>query len=704
MKYVYKDHLFGNTLVRYIISKESGKVFLNLLPKDALKAPNEKYEHYSSDGQFDDNYDWFDGALFHLQLSHHARSPYPNSFKLGNSYDDMQFKDQTVIKDKDRTIIETVVASDEGYEVIHRLINYNGEAGFEIESTFNNNTGEAVNLEMFEGTSLDCLSPYMLDDGSKDIYIHVFRSGWATEGNHFEYTLPELNLGKAWGNNFSSFKIGTQGSRPTEKYFPLAAIEDKDAKVLWGMQLYCQASWQIEFSRMGMKLSFSGGIGDADFGRWIKRVENGSSFTAPKALIAAVHGDISDLADVFLKMRDKDIASYGENSMSIMFNEWCTSWGNPSHENNLKLAERLNKSKLKYFVMDAGWYDGAIGDWNVSKDSFPRGLKAYTEDIKNMGFIPGIWMEFECTNEGSKYFSSNYDDMHLKHDGKVIVGQVGKGRQESFWDMRNPDTVKLLEEKVIKFLKENGFGYLKVDYNANIGSSCDGAESSGEGLRQHMICVHDFFKKIKAQIPDIVIENCSSGGMRLEPSMTALTAMSSFSDAHVSVDMPVIAANLQYLLPPCQSQIWCVLRPEFDTNRIAYTVAAGFLGRICWSGDIPGLNTEQMNEIYKAEDFYTEASDIIRHGKSVVFRTEKLINFRYPKGTQAVIRYADKGDKALLVYHCFRDPKRLEIVINGKWEIEKALYDTDIDVKDKIVIDENKELFGNVVLLKGKAR
>ncbi len=700
MKYIYKDYLFGNTLIRYVISKESGKVFLNLFPKDAAKVPDEKYENYKLGGQFDDNYDWFDGALFHLQLSHHIRSPYSNSLKLGSSYDDMRFKDQIVIKDTDKTIIETVVASDEGYEVIHRLTNYSGEKGFEVKCTFKNDTGKTVNLEMFEGASLDCFSPYMINDGSKDISVHVFRSGWATEGNHFEYTLPELNLGKAWGSNFSSFKIGTQGSRPTEKYFPFAAVEDKKAEVLWGMQLYCEGSWQMEFSRMGRTLSFSGGLGDADFGKWTKRIENGGEFTTPKAFIAAVHGDISDLADVFLRMRDKDIAAYGEMGMPIIFNEWCTSWGKPSQEKNLKIADKLSRSKTKYFVMDAGWYDGTIGDWNVKKDTFPDGMKAYAESIKKKGFVPGIWMEFECTNEGSEYYSKDYDDMHLKHDGYVIVGQVNKSRRESFWDLRNPDTVKLLEEKVIKFLKDNGFGYLKVDYNANIGSSCDGAESGGEGLRQHVLAVHEFFKKIKAAIPGIVIENCSSGGMRLEPSMTALTAMSSFSDAHVSVDIPVIAANLQYLLPPKQSQIWCVLKPEFDSDRFAYTISAGFLGRICWSGDIVGLSNVQMDEIYKAEDLYEEVADIIHHGKSTIYRTEKLINFRYPKGTQAVIRYADTGDKALLIYHCFEDTATLELPLDGNWEIQKTLYDANITVSDNIIIHESKRLFGNVVLLK----
>jgi alpha-galactosidase len=50
-----------------------------------------------------------------------------------------------------------------------------------------------------------------------------------------------------------------------------------------------------------------------------------------------------------------------------------------------------------------------------------------------------------------------------------------------------------------------------------------------------------------------VIENCASGGHRLEPSFMGLTSMASFSDAHETRDIPVIAANLHRLIQPRQS-------------------------------------------------------------------------------------------------------------------------------------------------------
>lgn len=138
----------------------------------------------------------------------------------------------------------------------------------------------------------------------------------------------------------------------------------------------------------------------------------------------------------------------------------------------------------------------------------------------------------------------------LKRDGYVIT--VGDRR---FLDMSDPYVRETLNDKVIHFLKKYKMGYIKIDYNDNIGIGCDGAESLGESLRQKVLATQQFIEEMQMQIPNLVIENCSSGGHRLEPSMMCLTSMSSFSDAHECVEIPIIAANLHRAMFPRQSQI-----------------------------------------------------------------------------------------------------------------------------------------------------
>ena len=91
-----------------------------------------------------------------------------------------------------------------------------------------------------------------------------------------------------------------------------------------------------------------------------------------------------------------------DKDMAIIFNEWATSWGEPSHNNVLDCARRLEGTPVKYLVMDAGWYkpvdnnwNNAHGDWQPCKEIFPEGMKNTAQTIRQYGLIPGIWFEFE---------------------------------------------------------------------------------------------------------------------------------------------------------------------------------------------------------------------------------------------------------------------------------------------------------------------
>ena len=703
-KYTVKQYTFGDTVVRYTIMNDSQKVFMNLLPVGTPDV-NDNYARYELDFQFMDHYDWYPGALGHIQLSHHSKAPSCSSCKYTQSYKDLVFKSQDELKNGDVTTIKTVLSSDEGYELIHSLSYKEGDMAFTVATEFRNISNRDFKLEMISSATLDGLSPYSDTEHSKELNIHIFQSGWATEGKHQVYSLSDLNLEKSWGGNYKNYKIGNQGARSTIDYFPFAAIEDKKQGVIWAMEPIVNGSWQMEFTRCGRDISFSCGIGDKKFANWSKIIKSGESFQAPPAYVTAVKGGIADASDRILRMRDADIDNYGEEGMPIIFNEWCTTWGKPTHEGNVEIAKQLVGSGVKYFVMDAGWNrdeetEQGNGDWIESKKRFPKGLKAYTDEIRSMGFIPGIWMEFECVDNRSKLFNSMPDGSFVKYDGVDLVAQCGLAGIEKMWDLRNPEVVAYLKEHVIDFLKDNGFGYLKVDYNSDMGMEIDGEESGAEELRKLVKGTADFFRLMKKEIPDLVIENCASGGMRLDPVMTGVTAMSSFSDAHECFEFPIVAANLHYLIPPCQSQIWCVLKPQHDENRFAFTISAGFLGRLCWSGDFAHLSAEQLEQTRMAERFYGEVSDIIRHGKSYVFRSNEKINFRYPEGTQAVVRYSDDGERAIVVYHTFENPDVLTVPLNGEWRIEKTLYDGAITAGNELVINESKQIFGNAVLLK----
>lgn len=212
--------------------------------------------------------------------------------------------------------------------------------------------------------------------------------------------------------------------------------------------------------------------------------------------------------------------------------------------------------------------------------------------------------------------------------------------------MADPWVQNYLDQRVIGLLRDNGFGYLKIDYNDNIGVGCDGCESPDEGLRSRMEGTQSFFRRMKQQLPELVIENCSSGGHRLEPSMMELVSQASFSDAHECLSVPILAANLHRVIQPRQSQIWAVLRANASLDGLRYRLASTFLGRMCLSGEIFDLSPEQWQQALDAIAFYNQVKPIIRDGFTCSRHCDTR-SYQHPTGWQAVLR--TPGDEALLV-------------------------------------------------------
>ena len=250
-----------------------------------------------------------------------------------------------------------------------------------------------------------------------------------------------------------------------------------------------------------------------------------------------------------------------------------------------------------------------MGDWNLSAELFPLGLKAAVQEIRNNGMVPGIWFELENCGPLAEAFS--WTNHLLQRDGIPITSG-----QRRFWDFQDPFVINYLAKKVIEFIKEYDLGYLKIDYNETIGIGCDGAESLGEGLRLQLGAVQAFLQRIRKELPHLVIENCSSGGHRLEPSMMGLTSMASFSDPHEELEIPIIAANMHRTILPRQSQIWAVLRKEDSERRLRYSVVNTFLGRMCLSGDIYDLQEEQWLLVEEGIRFYKRIAPLIKEGVS----------------------------------------------------------------------------------------
>lgn len=568
------------------------------------------------------------------------------------------------------------------------------------------NTGnEEITLELLESISLGMLTPFGSGMHKENLAVYQMQSRWANEGVLRRHLAEELLLvpSTLYEEVFTQ-KFGHIGNKPTNGYIPFAAVEDIQRGVMWGIQLECAHSWQIEFSRKDNGLSMSGGLVDADFGSWMKTLKPGDEYSTPIAWFTVCKGDIDDVCARLVSAQKPamDNLPEGENELPVIFNEWCTSWGSPDAAQMDKLSRRLQGWPVRYLVMDAGWYKNAAhewhektGDWIPSDEKYPEGFKAVCDMIRARGFIPGMWFEIETCGVLSDAYL--LDDMHLHRHGKPLISGARK-----FWDFRDDRVWEYMCKRVIGLMKESGIGYIKVDSNESIGAGCDGADSLGEGLRQQIDRVEEFFREMRRQIPDLVIENCSSGGHRLVGNFMGVSSVASFSDAFESDDIPIIAANLQRIILPQQSEVWCIVRAKDDAQRLHYKLASGFLGRIGMSGDVYDLDEAQCAIVRDALDKYKLAVPVIRDGFSRRYG-DPVSNYRDPDGWQGMVRESNDHQQKLAVVHRFHQgTSEIRLPVGEGWKIawtfKRDVVSAEIAESD-LIITMPESMEGAVIML-----
>lgn len=647
---ILNQYQLGDQILRYY-GNEKGQVGLCLIPAARERDVLPK--------------DWAIEPLVQL----HARGDQlPNGYGNGHTLaltpasERMQYVSQQQAGD---TII-TTLRDDTGRTVQHKVRWHEGLQALRVSTMFQNQSDAPVQLNLLSSVNLGWITPFTEGDASGALRVHRARSAWSAEGRLTTETVEQLHLERSWtGHAIRVEKFGQIGSMPVRGWFPFAAVEDTRAHVTWAMQLACPSSWQMELRRRDDSLCMMASLADEDYGHWMKTIAPGESFESPEAYLTVCEGGVDEASQRLLSIQRENWVGR-DQELPVLFNEYCTTWGDPCHDNMMRIAEAIKGHGIDYLVMDAGWYakDGvgwseAGGDWIPNETTlFPQGLKATADAIKAAGLKPGIWFEAENVAGASDTFQR--EEMLLHRHGTVI-----DTANRRFLDLRKEEVQAHLEERVINLLKNNGFEYVKIDYNCCIGVGCDDPDGLGEGLRQNMQGSLRFFRRMREAVPGLMIENCASGGHRLEPSLMGVSDMASFSDAHECLEIPIIAANLHRLILPGQSQIWAVVRKEDSLRRINYSLVNTFLGVLCLSGDIDQLSPEQWQKVDEGISFFKAVRHIIRDGVSR-FHGDYSPAWRKPEGWQAVCRQL--GSETLVVAHTFGGgyPEEIRIPVEGQ--------------------------------------
>lgn len=498
------------------------------------------------------------------------------------------------------------------------------------------------------------------------IRIHVPHHGWQKELNWQAYSLPELGLVETQSHvmhrSSATFEVTNTGNWSTKTHLPMAFFENEEVKNTLFFQIEHNGSWHWEIGLQDNHFFLNISGPTYIQGHFAKKLTPGQSFTSVPVCVGCVNGTINEAAGQLVQYRRRIRRKNKDNeNLPIIFNDYMNClFGDPTTEKEIPLIDAAKKAGCEYYVIDAGWYANGtwwenVGEWKESRQRFPGGLRKLTDYIRSQGMIPGLWLELETMGINCPLVKSLPEDWFFSRFDHFIYD-----RSRLQLDFRNPEVRAWANSIIDRLVNEYGAGYIKMDYNIEPGPGTErNAFTVGEGLLDHERAYLKWLDDIFLRYPDLVIENCSSGGLRMDYAIMSRCSIQSTSDQEDYVHYAMIAANAPSGVNSEQSAVWSYPQRDADDETVAFNMINAMMGRIHQSGHLAELQKSARQLVEEGLMVYREMRKSIP--QSLPFWP---LGFAHARDPFACLALQDGNNCYLALWHKTRNQANLPVKIS----------------------------------------
>lgn len=196
----------------------------------------------------------------------------------------------------------------------------------------------------------------------------------------------------------------------------------------------------------------------------------------------------------------------------------CGNWGGTRAEIHLDNINKIDEQKLPidYYWIDAEWYGRTegntawwanVGNWEVKKTLYPNGFKPLSDALRKSGRELMLWFEPERVFRDTPWRSQ------LKN------WLLDFGGDNALFNLGNPEAHKFLTDFISTKITEFGLGCYRQDFNMDplpFWQKADPHNRQGISEIRHIEGLYAFWDDLLQRHPGLIIDNCASGGRRLD--------------------------------------------------------------------------------------------------------------------------------------------------------------------------------------------
>ncbi|XID93118.1 alpha-galactosidase [Paenibacillaceae bacterium WGS1546] len=449
--------------------------------------------------------------------------------------------------------------------------------------------------------------------GDRPIKVVYYESAWGRE-----YAPKEVAL---WDE---PLRIESLKGRSSAEVHPQIFVYGASGAI-YSYAVAWSGNWVLELRPDRSGFTIKGGLSDRAF---CKKLAFGRRWTTPKVVGAtSASGSLNEIGNA---MRAWAADRIPRNALSDLLPvEWNHWWAYEdkliNEETFLRNADAAAAIGVEVCTLDAGWFGSddegehwfdVRGDWHkVNAKRFPRGIRYLSDYVRSKGMKFGLWCEIEGL--GAKADLCNeHPRLVAKRDG-AFLGYVCLGSEEAqAW------AIGTLSDLIERYACD----WIKLDFNLDPGLGCDCADHGhgpDEGLVAHYEGLYRVLETVRGKYPEVVLENCSSGGLRTDLGMMAHMHLNFLSDPDYSEHQLQAFWAATLSLPPqkCLHWMWSTTVgaedarpfPSFDLSdasvsdgELAYHMRAAMLHAFGLSHRLPAYGEDTLGKLGAHIRFYKE--------------------------------------------------------------------------------------------------
>lgn len=296
----------------------------------------------------------------------------------------------------------------------------------------------------------------------------------------------------------------------------------------------------------------------------------------------------------------------------VLINNWEATYFDFTAEKLLQIAQEASKAGIDMLVCDDGWFghnrnqpSGSLGDWFVNEAKMEGGLAHLDAELRKLHMRLGLWFEPEMISVDSDLYRA-HPDWVLQLKGRT----PSLCRDQYVLDFSNPAVIRYLIDSIEKVLRSAPIAYIKWDMNrplSDVGSNYLPADQQKEIWHRHVLGIYKIQETLLCDFPDLLIENCSSGGARFDAGMLYYSPQIWCSDDMDPIERAMIHEGTELIYPVSAMGSHICKTPNDITGRnVPFRTRAfsAMIGTFGYELDITKLPGEERALIREQVAFY----------------------------------------------------------------------------------------------------